>query len=87
MNEIPSKINSKVNCKGEELKNDELRTEMNQGDKVKHCPDWSNFNGRMSIPPKQGHFGGGGNVAKVREHLPLITMNVREHSQTSRAFE
>ena len=38
LNQIPSKINSKVNCKGEELKNDKLRNEMNQGDKAKHSP-------------------------------------------------
>ena len=38
LNEIPSKINSKANRKGEELKNDELKTEMNQGDKAKHHP-------------------------------------------------
>ena len=36
LNEIPSKLDSNVNCKGDELKNNELRTEINQGDKVKH---------------------------------------------------
>ena len=38
LNEIPSKINSKTNRKEEELKNDELKTEMNQGDKAKLHP-------------------------------------------------
>ena len=36
LNEIPSKLDSNVNRKGDELKNNELRTEINQGDKVKH---------------------------------------------------
>ena len=60
LNEIPRKINLKVNRNGKELKNDELRIEMNQGDKEKHRPKRaaaaetgnkirSNFNGRMSI--------------------------------------
>ena len=38
LNEIPSRINLKINRKGKELKNNELRTEMNQGDKAKHRP-------------------------------------------------
>ena len=38
MNEMPNKINSRVNHTGEELKNDELRTEINQKDKAKHRP-------------------------------------------------
>ena len=37
LNEIPSKLDLSFDRKGEELKNDELRTEINQGDKVKHC--------------------------------------------------
>ena len=36
LNETPSKLDSNVNRKGDELKNDELRTEINEGDKVKH---------------------------------------------------
>ena len=38
LNEIPSKLNLKVNHMGEKLKNDELRTEINEGDKVTHRP-------------------------------------------------
>ena len=38
MNEMPNEINSRVNHTGEELKNDELRTEINQKDKAKHRP-------------------------------------------------
>ena len=38
LNEIPSKIDLNFNRKGEELKNAELRTEINQGEKVKHRP-------------------------------------------------
>ena len=38
LNKIPGKINLKVNCKGEELKLNELRTEINQGYKAKHRP-------------------------------------------------
>ena len=33
-----SKPDPNANRKGEELKNEELRTEINQGDKVKHRP-------------------------------------------------
>ena len=36
LNEIPGKINLKVNLKGEKLKNNELITEMSQIDKAKH---------------------------------------------------
>lgn len=38
LNEIPSKINLKINRKGEELKSNELQTEMNKGDKTKNRP-------------------------------------------------
>ena len=38
LNEKPSKINLKVNRNEEDLKNNELRTKMNQGDKDKHRP-------------------------------------------------
>ena len=38
LNEIPSKIDLKFNREGEELKSDKLRTEINQGGKVKHRP-------------------------------------------------
>ena len=38
LNEKPSKINLKVNRNEEDLKNNELRTKMNQADKDKHRP-------------------------------------------------
>ena len=38
LNKIPSKLDLNFNRKGEELKNDELRTEINQEDKVKYRP-------------------------------------------------
>ena len=38
LNEIPRKLDLNINRKREEIKHDELRTETNQGDKVKHCP-------------------------------------------------
>ena len=38
LNEIPSKLDLNLNPNGEELKSDELRTEINQGEKVKHRP-------------------------------------------------
>ena len=38
LNEILSKIDLKFNREGEELKSDKLRTEINQGGKVKHRP-------------------------------------------------
>ena len=36
LNELPSKLGLHFNRKGEGLKNDELRTEINQRDKFKH---------------------------------------------------
>ena len=36
LNELPSKLGLNFNRKGEGLKNDELRTEINQRDKFKH---------------------------------------------------
>ena len=38
LNKIPGKLDLNFNCKGEELKNDELRTEINQEGKVKYRP-------------------------------------------------
>ena len=38
LNELSSKLDLNFNRKGEELKIDELRTEINQGDKFKHHP-------------------------------------------------
>ena len=38
LNEIPRKLDLNINRKREEIKHDELRTETNQGDKVKPCP-------------------------------------------------
>ena len=83
-NQIPSKINLKVNRKREELKNDELRTEMNERDKGKYIRKktaaakvGNKILGQRISTFIQGHFSSGGNVANVRTFTNIETIWVR----------